>query len=79
MTRLRQLEKRFERNQSFFSDYKNYIKDMAKGNTREASSQPAGTTWYILHGGSTTLQSQKKLRWSLTAVQNMDKHHLIES
>lgn len=28
MTRLRQLEKRFERNQSFFSDFKNFINDM---------------------------------------------------
>ena len=28
MTRLRQLEKRFERNQSFFSDYKKFINNM---------------------------------------------------
>lgn len=44
MTRLRQLEKRLEINQSFFSDYNNFINDMvSKRYTREAFSQPLPT------------------------------------
>ena len=82
MTRLRQLEKRFVRNQSFFSDYKNFINDMVtKAYTRESFSQPvaAGRSWYIpRHGVYHTAKPEKK-GWSSTAAQNMGKRHLIKN
>ena len=65
MTRLRQLEKRFERNQSFFSDYKNSINEMvSKGYAREAFNQPvaAGRSWYILHHGVYHLAKPEEIR-----------------
>ena len=54
MTRLRQLEKRFERDRSFFSDYKYFINDIvSKGYARKVFDQlvAAGRTWYIPHHG----------------------------
>ena len=65
MTRLSQLEKRCERNQSFFSDYKNFINDMvSKGYTRETFSQPvaAERSWYILHHGVYHPAKPEKIR-----------------
>ena len=83
MTRLRQLEKRIERNKSFFSDYKNFINDMiSKGYAREAMNQPvaAGRSWYIPHHGVYQPAKPEKNHGGLRLqCENMDKHHLIKS
>ena len=65
MTRLRQLEKRFEWNQSFFSDYKNFVFDMvSKGYAKEAFSQAvaAGRSRYIPHHGVCHPAKPEKIR-----------------